>query len=126
MYYLLTQNHEEVFDFNRLNKENIPPNHHANSRVALKDKTNRLGNEGFLKRTHSMDIQQKPHNSLGHNMMNIEPIENLGPKFSVAMETEDVGEFDTFDKANRHNPQMVSVFAKQIFEYLRDKEVQSE
>lgn len=70
-----------------------------------------------------MDIQQKPQNVLGQNMMNIEPIENLGSKFSVAMEIEEVAEFDNFDRANKHNPQMVSVFAKQIFEYLRDKEV---
>ena len=112
-----------MFDFNRLNKENIPPNHHANLRAVLKDKTNRIGNEVFLKRTHSMDVQQKPQTVLGQNMMNLEPLENNHSKFSSAMETEEMNELDRFDKANKHNPQMVSVFAKQIFEYLREKEV---
>lgn len=112
-----------MFDFNRLNKENIPPNHHANARVALKDKTNRIGNESFLKRTHSMDIQQKPQNVLGQNMMNLEPIESVGPKFNQPMELEETSQFDAFDQANKHNPQMVSVYARQIFEYLRTMEV---
>lgn len=119
----MTQNCEELYDFNRLNKENIPPNHHAAVRVALKDKTNRMGNEAFLKRTHSMDISQKPTNVLGQNMMNLEPLDNFGPKFNIAMETEETAEFDRFDRQNKHNPQMVSVFAKGIFDYLREKEV---
>lgn len=70
-----------------------------------------------------MDISQKPTNALAQNMMNLEPLEGFGPKFSIAMETEEIAEFDKFDRQNKHNPQMVSVFAKTIFDYLREKEV---
>ena len=70
-----------------------------------------------------MDITQTPANVLGQNMMNLEPLDNLGPKFNLAMETEETTELDRFDRMNKHNPQMVSVFAKIIFDYLRDKEV---
>lgn len=72
-----------------------------------------------------MDIHQKPQTVLGQNMMNLEPLENFGPKFSLAMETEETTEHDRYDKQNKHNPQMVSTYAKVIFEYLREKEVRT-
>ena len=108
---------------NRLNKENIPPNNHFANRGVLKDKTNKMGNDSFPKRTHSMDIQQKQQNVLGQNVMNVENMENCQPRLHLGMEVEELGELDKFDRNNRHNPQMVSTFAKQIFEYLREREV---
>jgi hypothetical protein len=69
-----------------------------------------------------MDIQ-KPLNTLAQNMMNLEPLENQSVRCINAMQIEETAQFDTFDLANMHNPQMVSVYAKQIFEYLREKEV---
>ena len=47
-------------------------------------------------------------------MMNLEPLEGLCHKFSLAMETEEVSEYDSFDKSNKHNPQMVSVNLKYV------------
>lgn len=69
-----------------------------------------------------MDIQ-KPLNVLAQNMMNLEPLENQSAKGFYGMQVEETPQFDSFDKANKHNPQMVSIYAKQIFEYLREKEV---
>lgn len=83
-----------------------------------------MQNDSFLKRTHSMDIQQKPAALANQNPMNMEAMENhQGVKYPPPMEMEELSEMDKFDKANRHNPQMVSLFAKQIFDYLREREV---
>lgn len=113
-----------MFELNRLNKENIPPNSHQNQRGVLKDKTNKMQNDSFLKRTHSMDIQQKQPSLANPNVMNLEAMENYqGVKYPPPMETEELNELDKFDEANKHNPQMVSLYAKQIFEYLREREV---
>lgn len=69
-----------------------------------------------------MDIQ-KPQNVLGQNMMNLEPLENQSVRGVQSMQIEEVSQFDSFDQVNKHNPQMVSVYAKQIFSYLREQEV---
>ncbi len=110
-----------MFDINKINKENIPPNAH---RAVLKDRTNKMGNDSFLKRTHSMDVHLKGQGILGQNMMNVEPLDNLNairPLQGMDIE-EPAADLDRFDRLNKHNPQMVSVFAKHIFEYLRDRE----
>lgn len=105
---------------NRLNKENIPPNNYLGARGVLRDKTNKMGNDSFLKRTHSMDVHQKNQsNVLSANLMNVENIDHKGP----SMDMEELSDTDKFDRANKHNPQMVSVFARQIFDYLREREV---
>lgn len=107
---------------NRINKENIPPNHVHIPRAALKEKNNKQNADSFLKRTHSMDVQQKHQTLIAHNMMDVEPLESQFNRFPTAMEVEDSADMNTFDKANKHNPQMVSLYAKQIFEYLRGRE----
>ena len=109
---------------NRINKENIPPNHSYVPRAALKEKTNKMNGDSFLKRTHSMDIQQKQQSVLGQNVMNVETLENQIGRMPAAMEVEEIPDYDCFDRENKNNPQMVSLFAKQIFDYLREKEDQ--
>lgn len=120
---------EDMYDLSKLNKENIPPNGLFGARQVLKDKTNKQNCDSFIKRTHSMDIhlkapQQPAQPQLNApSMMNIECMEN-NPKFNAQMELEDFQDMDNFDQQNKHNPQMVSLYAREIFEYLREREVE--
>lgn len=70
-----------------------------------------------------MDIQQRG-NILGQNGMHIENVDPNKPQFifNQGMEMENI-EFDKFDELNKHDPQMVSTYAKNIFDYLRTIEV---
>ena len=89
---------------------------------------NPFQNDGFLKRSYSMEIQHQ-QNMLNDKKcdMKIEKIneEEYGSRNMLddsAMQLEhDI--FDRVDRGNAHNPQMVSHVAKHIFKYLRAKEV---
>ena len=117
------KNNDDLYDMSRLNKENIPPNNFHHQKQLLKEKSSKIGNDSFLKRTHSMDIQQKHAQAAAPNLMNVESIDNYAGRAIQPMELEEFVELDKFDKSNKHNPQMVSIFARGIFEYLREKEV---
>lgn len=115
---------EDIFDMSKLNKENIPPNaHHA---LIRKQPSKPAANDSFIKRTHSMDVHLKQQPQvLGNHMMNVEPIENFPlsrPGQGMDLEEPVQSDIDKFDRLNKHNPQMVSVFVRHIFDYLRERE----